>query len=399
VYGVAQNEYYVWLNQGPHAGAFEPLFDERSRVIAGNLGLTRPAHESAICLSCHALAPAEDRLEGPVEAADGVSCESCHGPASGWRGGHTAEDWTYGDSVAAGMTDLRNPRTRAELCLGCHLGEEGRLVDHDLIAAGHPELRFELDNYSQSMPPHWLPFADKPPAARPPRPVQGPRAWAVGQAVALRRAAEEVSRRAREEGDGRWPDFSWMSCGACHHDLREARYRQGLGADYRARPGLPPWSPARWVVLRVLVERYAPEALAGLEADVERLAGQVSRIATPPAEIAATADGLVGRLEGLADRLDAVEWDGREVRRTLRALAAERDRIARTDAASAEQVLQAVYTLAGSLLDEDPDLLRSGLVDAVSALAEELGEDGVRAEGWDPARFTRILALVDEEVR
>lgn len=402
VYGVAQNEYYVWLNQGPHAKAYEPLFDERSRVIAGNLGLTRPAHESPACLSCHALAPppeARAGSAGQVDAADGVSCESCHGPASGWRGGHTAEDWSYRDSVAAGMTDLRSPATRARLCLGCHLGEEGRRVDHDLLAAGHPELRFELDSASQTMPPHWLPFADKPPVARPPRPTHGVRAWAVGQVVALRRAAEETARRAREKGDGRWPDFSWMSCAACHHDLGDARYRRGLEADYRARRGMPPWSPARWVVLRVLVERHAPGELPGLEAAVDRLAVQVSRLTTPPGEVAATAGDLARRLDGVAARLDAVEWDGREIRRTLRALAAERDRIARTDAASAEQVLQAVYSLAGSLLAEDPELLRSGLVDAVSALAAELSEDGRRADDWDPARFTRMLALVEEEIR
>jgi len=401
VYGVAQNELYVWLNQGPHAKAWEVLLDERSAAIARNLGLGGGAEEAPSCLSCHATAPPEELRAGAIEVADGVSCESCHGPASGWRSGHTAEDWSYEDSVAAGMTDLRSVATRARVCLGCHLGEPGRVVDHDLIAAGHPELRFELDNDSETMPPHWLPFADKPPVARPSRPIHGARAWAVGQAVALQEGVTELARRARGEGGARWPDFSWMSCDACHHDLAAERYRKGLPREFRARPGLPPWSPARWAVLRVLLERHAPDARAGLEADVETLARQVSRITTPPGEVAATAERIAGRLDGVAARLDAVEWDGDELRATLRdltAVTADGRRLAAHDLASAEQVLQAVYSLAGALLAEEPELLGSGLVDAVSALADELEEAGAAGGAWDREQFVRMLGMVDEWV-
>jgi len=396
VYGVAQNELYVWLNQGPHARAWEVLLDERSAVIARNLGLPGGAEEAASCLSCHATAPPEDLRAGAIEVADGVSCEGCHGPASGWRSGHTAEDWSYEDAVAAGMTDLRSVETRARVCLGCHLGEPGRVVDHDLIAAGHPELRFELDNDSETMPPHWLPFADKPPAARPPRPTHGVRAWAVGQAVALREGVVELARRARGQEDTRWPDFSWMSCDACHHDLAGERYRKGLATGFRARPGLPPWSPARWVVLRVLLNRHAPDARAALEADVERLARQVSRITTPPGEVAATAERIAGHLDGVVERLDAVEWDAAELRATLRDLTAERRRLASHDLASAEQVVQAVYSLAGALLAEDPELLGTGLVDAVSALEDDLDEAGGAGGAWDREQLVRMLGLVDE---
>ena len=52
------------------------------------------------------------------------------------------------------MNDLRDVATRAQICLRCHLGQASsdhtsRVVDHRLIAAGHPVLRFELDNYSE----------------------------------------------------------------------------------------------------------------------------------------------------------------------------------------------------------------------------------------------------------
>ncbi|HXO20025.1 MAG TPA: hypothetical protein VOA87_08890 [Thermoanaerobaculia bacterium] len=52
------------------------------------------------------------------------------------------------------------------------------------------------------------------------------------------------------------------------------------------RPGLPRWSPARWAVLRHLVDAVAPEARAGLQADVDLLARQLAHLATPPAQVA-----------------------------------------------------------------------------------------------------------------
>ncbi len=66
---------------------------------------------------------------------NGISCEACHGAAGGWRDRHFEEGWTYGKSLRAGMTDLRNPVKRGEVCLTCHLGDAERRVDHRLIAA------------------------------------------------------------------------------------------------------------------------------------------------------------------------------------------------------------------------------------------------------------------------
>jgi len=409
VFGVAQNEFYVWLHQGPHAKAVERLFDDRSKAIAANLGLAAPPSESAACLSCHATAPPEGRRAGPIDVLDGVSCESCHGPASGWRDGHTAEDWSHRDSVAAGMVDLRDVATRTTVCLGCHLGRPGRVVDHDLIAAGHPALRFEVDNFSQFMPPHWLPDADRPAASRPPRPTHGVRAWATGQAVSLQRSAEELARRARGDGaDTHWPDFSWMSCGSCHRTL-PAGTAESAGSGqpgvpapedrtYRARIGLPPWSPGRWVVLRVLVERHAPDALAALDQQVATLARQVSRITTPGPQVAASAEALARTLDGVAQRLDTVEWNEAEIRHTLQSLAAQRSRLAEVagaDARSAEQVVMAVYSLAGALIELDERALDQTLVESLLSLERALVED----RPVDLTRFRDLMARIENEVR
>lgn len=393
VFAVDQNEYYVWLNRDRHARAYDVLFDERSRAIARNLDLDRPAHEARACLTCHTLAAPEEERSGTIEATDGVSCEACHGPASGWRGGHTAEDWDRADMVAAGMTDLADPAVRGRVCLGCHLGTGGggevdggspggpRAVDHDLIAAGHPALRFELDNYSQRMPAHWRR-----------EPGNGVRAWAVGQAVAFRLGLLELARRA---GEGSWPDLSFLDCRSCHHSLAEERYRRGLAGTYSARIGMPPWSPARWSVLRLLVARHAPDELGAIESAVRRLARRVSGLSTPPAEVAAEAEALARRVEPLVERLRGVEWTVREARAVLLAVTAERDALSRADVASAEQTVQALYSLAGYLLEERPALVNADVVDGLAALAGEVEDP----EAFDPPRFRAALARVEEGLR
>ena len=51
--------------------------------------------------------------------------------------------------VRLGLVDSKNLSIRSEKCLTCHLGAPGLQVDHELIAAGHPDLRFELDSYTR----------------------------------------------------------------------------------------------------------------------------------------------------------------------------------------------------------------------------------------------------------
>ncbi len=53
------------------------------------------------------------------------------------------------------MVDTRDLVKRTEKCLSCHLGSEEKFVDHEMIAAGHPDLFFELDSFSAVMPRHW----------------------------------------------------------------------------------------------------------------------------------------------------------------------------------------------------------------------------------------------------
>src|SRR5579872_995436 len=149
---VQQNEYSTWVVKDKHAHAFAVLTNPVATRMAKILGPDKlgsaKADTAPKCLACHALSPPDADRARTFDSTDGVSCESCHGPASNWLGPHTTKGWTHERSVAAGMRDLRDPVRRAENCLTCHLGTADKVVDHEMIAAGHPDLYFELASFT-----------------------------------------------------------------------------------------------------------------------------------------------------------------------------------------------------------------------------------------------------------
>jgi len=361
---ILQNEYYTWLSKGRHAQSYNVLFSERSARIARNMRVTGKAYEASLCLDCHSTNVPKSLVSGRVDREDGVQCEACHGPASGW---------THAQSVARGMTDLRVIPTRGDLCLSCHMGNASREVDHELIASGHPILAFELDNYTESMPAHWN-WND----------THGVRAWAVGQAVAFRDSLANLSRHARGE---KWPEFSDMSCYNCHHALKNSTWRQERGWPDRA--GLPSWSPQRWAVLRLIVDKAAPQQRAALEPLVAQLASRVGHM-NDAAGIAATADDTRRIAETLVARVEATPWSEADVRSMISTLASDRDFILRSDVHAAEQTALSIQSLATVLTRRNAKLARSPFMKSIDDLFTELKD----REDYDPNRFIEKLGNV-----
>src|SRR5215475_323675 len=194
---ILQTEYTDWILKDRHGRAYQALTGTVAQRMARILKLGARPEESRKCLACHALyTSAEDRGRA-FEISEGVSCENCHGPASAWLGPHSTRDWPHEKSVALGMQDTRNVIHRTEKCLECHLGTREQFVDHEMIAAGHPDLFFELDSFSAVMPRHWK----QPRESGPGKPVEnadwtGVRDWSVGQAAQLRAALERLAWRA-----------------------------------------------------------------------------------------------------------------------------------------------------------------------------------------------------------
>lgn len=370
---VLQNEYYSWLNRDRHAQAYNVLFNDRSARIARNMRLKGKAYREKVCLDCHSTSVTPAMTAGHVDLEDGVQCEACHGPASGWRDEHTQAGWTHEQSVARGMIDLRAPIVRADMCLVCHLGDQTREVDHELIGAGHPILAFELDNYTETMPPHWH-WNN----------THGVRAWATGQVVEFRDSVANLARHARGQ---KWPEFSDMSCYNCHHSLKNSTWRQERGWPDRA--GLPSWSPQHWAVLRMIVNRAAPGQRAQLEDLVNQLALKVARM-NDPAGVAQAADAAKRIADGLVPAVDRMNWSDSDVRSLMSAIADDQDFIRRSDVHSAEQVALTLQSLGSSLTRRDSKLVKGPMTKAIDALFDELQN----RDDYEPSRFAQKLAAV-----
>ena len=166
------HQFITWSKKDFHTRAPSTLSLARSTRIAETLKIA-DATQDARCTVCHnpfQAVPAERK--GPlVGKLEGVSCESCHNAAEPWLLTHTRTDLTHEQKVAAGLRDLKNLYVRANTCVACHQN-----LDPELRAAGHPELTFEMDGQSTTMPRHWT-ETNK---------LRGAQAWLVGQVVAAR---------------------------------------------------------------------------------------------------------------------------------------------------------------------------------------------------------------------
>jgi len=331
---VSQNEYSIWAGRDKHARAYQVLSNAVSLRIAKILNIGRP-DQSQKCLACHALSvPNEQRAE-TFELVDGVSCESCHGPASGWLGPHTTRDWPHEKSVQLGMYDTRDLIKRSERCLTCHLGTSEKFVDHEMIAAGHPDLTFELNLFSSVMPAHWKEPPDNS--------WRGVQMWSVGEAVQLQKGLDRLARRAKSSS---WPEYAELDCFACHHSLTkpEDSWRQELGYAGRA-PGIPAWNESRYVVFEHIAKKINPEKAQQLDADMTKLTGLLGVKNGSPQEIAATATRAASIVGQFAQQLSTKTYDQAFTLSLMRSIAQDGDAISARGQRAAEQATMSLDSL------------------------------------------------------
>jgi hypothetical protein len=329
---VQQNEYSTWVIQDKHAHAFAVLVNPAAARMARILKIDK-AETAPKCLACHALSVPEAERARTFDSTDGVSCESCHGPASNWLGPHTTKGWTHERSIAAGMRDLRDPIKRSENCLACHLGTADKAVDHEMIAAGHPDLYFELASFTAAMPRHWKAedaFADV-------------RMLASGQAVQLREQLQRVSRNAQ---GGSWPEYADLDCFACHHSLTNAEnsWRQESGYPGR-KAGSPPWNLSRYAVLRQIVNEVDRDDARRLETEVDKLYGIMSASNADRGQAASqarVASDVAGRI---AQQVASAPFDQARTQRLLQAVARDGESISRQGERAAEQATMTLQSL------------------------------------------------------
>lgn len=256
---VLQTESARFLGEDKHVQAFELLKGELGQAICKRLGITDIA-EARQCLSCHANW-LKDQPKVP-NSEFGVTCESCHGPSSLWDTPHSLPAWRLqspAEKSKLGLVDVRQPVARAEQCFSCHIGnvEQGKVVTHEMYAAGHPPLpSIEIESFVDQMPAHWRYLPEKGPFESraeylkvnypqhphdPSLDLPRTKSTVVGGLVALRESLELFASQAQPDNP-QWPELALFDCQACHHELRAPSWRQQRDASFApGRPTLPEW--------------------------------------------------------------------------------------------------------------------------------------------------------------
>lgn len=313
---VLLDEVATWGKSDRHGQAFTSLKNERSQRMGELLGV-KEIHRDKRCLACHTGFPlaamgddphlASEELLSDLRVAQGVSCEGCHAPSGdaagtdgpkGWYVPHASmANWRFRSAKEKqeqfGFTNIRSPATRARVCLSCHLGSvaEGRIVTHEMYAAGHPPLPgFELETFAQQMPKHWRDFDKKSDAVRSEFLKQSAddvygrdtykldnlhqtQAMLVSALVAFGENLKLTRDLAAEQPKSPvlkpdWPELSQFECFACHHDLKDKSWRQLRTP--RGAPGRP--AVRSWpTVLAKLAVQAAGQTSADFEQRLEPL--------------------------------------------------------------------------------------------------------------------------------
>jgi hypothetical protein len=344
------NEYTFCLTYDKHTRAYQVLKEKRASVMADNLAPTNPGgkriepYRDQRCLACHTTPEAAHQPNPEVDVnpllltfrAEGVSCEACHGPAKKkpkpWLAIHTAPDkWrkkyekTPQDPAwkEYAFTNLSDLRVQAETCAGCHVGAPAdakrgipaRDAHHDIMAAGHPRLNFELTTFRANMPPHWN-VARKEKSLKPG--VYEAKSWAVGQVVSARAALDLLMHRTKqattdENKPGitvRWPEFAEYRCFACHADLHpEWRNRK---APVGRIVGSLPYDPWYNTMLPGLFKTIPGPQEADLAKLYSKLASDMATPGTTPARratIGEAADAILKDLNGWLGEYSQKEYD------------------------------------------------------------------------------------------
>jgi hypothetical protein len=427
----------IWEGNGKdlpgdkHRDAYDLLSSPRAAEMKRLLKRTKEPKDDPTCLGCHGFTERDKSLlDRPDKViAEGVTCVVCHGAYKNWVPEHHGSNdvevrkrWrALSRSVKEaeyGMRDLWDPASRARLCASCHVGSaaEGRVLTHEMYAAGHPPLPgFEPAKFSEAMR-HWQYRAEKPAEVQKILGYQGgekERAHlaAVGGVVtfesAMRLLADEAKACAT---NSRSLDVAHFDCAACHHDLRSPSWRQqrGYGGGAPGRPTAPVWPSALLRAAAGHADGYdrVGESLKEYEERSARLKKVFGdRPFGTPELVAEEAGKLADWAAALAKRVGAKEMNEAAARRFLRALC-DLPPGELPDYDSARQVAWAAEMVAADL-DAKPKALTA--LDGELRLAlpggrkqsivDQLGEAlKVRAR-YEPQTFRKQIADVSESLK
>ena len=349
---VRQDEIASWQEPssptGAHSRALSVLSGARGRAIASTLGLGNPASAPA-CLGCHATAVPDGSRGMKFLTADGVSCESCHGPAGGWLAVHYTRIASHATNVANGLTPLERPQTRANVCLDCHWGSAkgNQFVTHAMMAAGHPRLSFELDLFS-TLQQHHQEDADY--VQRKGR-TDSVRLWAVGQAEAVRRQTDLFAKPGYGSR-GMFPELYFFDCHSCHRQITDGPQRKLTFEINPGRPirfGNPPFNDENMILLSAVARTLAPGEAASFDQASKAFHAAFAN-GQSSAQKAALA--MRDRASALSGALASRSYPATDAFQVIATVAGEATRPRFTDYAGSVQAVMAIDTLLNALVRE-----------------------------------------------
>jgi cytochrome c553 len=420
---VLADEVKTYIGKDRHSQSFTALKNDRSKRMGKLLGVEE-IHRDKRCLACHTGFPlaamgddpqliSEDLLDrtkagpaGVLKVEQGVNCEGCHSPSGdavvnpeankGWFVPHvTKEKWRFlsaKDKLEKyGFTDIRSPSARTRMCLSCHLGNvaEGKVVTHEMYAAGHPPLPgFEMETFAYQMPKHWRDFHEKTPTVREEflkkseDDVYGRDTYKLDNLhqtnVVLVSALVAFSENlklganladtaaAMPVAKPDFPELAQYECFACHHDLKDRSWRQRRAlSGAPGRPLLRSWP--------TVLTKLALKRLSGSSEEFDRRMKSVDKLLS---------DQPFGRREEWVAAVKPVtEWIDQQAREL------ERKPLSRTEGV---QLLRDTVAVADSNL-WDYDSARQ-LVWVTQVLRRELGADP------SPPAIKNLVATVNDEL-
>ena len=377
---VLQNEYITWSRTDKHARAYNVLLNARSQKIVKNLGLKQPAHESKICLDCHAHNVPEVQRGERFKLSDGVTCEGCHGPAENWINSHVEPSATHTRNIEAGLYPTDDAVPRARLCLSCHFGNKDKLVTHRLMAAGHPRMSFELDTFTEIAPRHFVIDQDY---AERKKVWEGSKVWAIGQALAVADMLDILldDKRGR---DGAFPELVLFDCHACHHSMSDSRWKAKTALGPSLSPGLVRLNDSNMLMLRAIAFALDPALGEKLSEQTRKL----HRAVAGEGEMRAEALALKKLALEMVPKIEARPLDNSTVRRVAMRLIDEGAAGDYADYAAAEQVTMAIASVGSYLVKNGA--LRD--VSAFNAQMRKVNATLASDERYQPTEFQAQLA-------
>ncbi|MFK8115502.1 MAG: hypothetical protein AB8B91_25120 [Rubripirellula sp.] len=292
------SEYQIWVENDPHMQSWRTLCSDESVAIMQRLNIMEGdqiVDQAGFdnCLACHNSTkrynePRQQKQQhhlsinhfgshteshhSPVETArsihrlistrsgsqrsslpsdtngflrEGVGCSSCHGPSELWINTHFQQHWSPQGATGVGFIEAGDLHVRARMCAACHVGDKDRDMNHDIIAAGHPTLRYELATFHAWQPKHWRD------AEANDKTYYEPQLWLAGQIAATDASLSLLhARTADAHTVSEWPEFAAFNCASCHHNLGINNDRKPFDKNRQSTASYSQWNDAglRWLV-------------------------------------------------------------------------------------------------------------------------------------------------------